>query len=168
MNKFEEEFKTLLDTMVDGFTRETMEENKEIVIKIQQIYEADPDRFFDVIELAQHKFNTIIVQIINAPKQKNIYIVGHIISGLYEHFINKLMCAREGSAYSSDKSRFITHCTLKALKENQNISLFRDYSQCEQIKEDKERQAYWSPKTIIDTNEAMELFWKWYLLKTDI
>jgi hypothetical protein len=168
MNKFEEDFKTLLDAMVDGFTQEAVEKNKESVIKIQQAYESNPNRFFDALESAQLHFNTIVSQVVNIPKQKNAYIIGHIISGLYEHFINKLMCMREGSGCSTDKSKFITRSTLKALRENQNLSLFNDYSQCEQIKEDKEKQAYWSPKTIKDTDEAMKLFWDWYLLKIDL
>jgi hypothetical protein len=55
--------------------------------------------------------------------------------------------------------------TLKALRTKTNISLYDDYTECEQIKEDKERQAYWSPKTIPDTDTAMKIFWDWYLLR---
>lgn len=165
MSKFEDDLKDMLGIMVDCFTKETMENNKESATKIQEVYNTDSKRFFDVLECAQHEFNTIVCQCIAIPNQKNMYIVEHIVSGLYEHFINKLICKNEGSACSTDKSRFIKRSTLEALKRNQNLSLYNDYSQCEQIKEDKERQAYWSPKTIADTDTAMELFWDWYLLR---
>ena len=55
--------------------------------------------------------------------------------------------------------------TLRALKENKNLSLYDDYTKCEEIKKDKERQAYWSPRTIKDTDTAIKKFWDWYLLR---
>lgn len=164
MGKFEEDIKTLMDAMLSCFEKETIERHKEQIKKLKEMHETDKG-FLDKIEHAQHDFNRILGEVINIPEQKNMYILEHVLSGLYEHFINTLMTLIEGSGCSADKSRFIKNMTLKALKENTNLSLFDDYTKCEEITEDKERQAYWSPKTIPDTSTAMELFWNWYLLR---
>jgi hypothetical protein len=164
MSKFEEDIKTVINAFVGGCIGETMEANKDTVEKLRAM--ATDKHFFDKLDFAQHQFITIVTEIINVPEQKNVYIVQFIISGLYEHYFEKLMEKTEGSACCADKSRFIKNMTLRALKETVNLSLFEDYSKWEQITENKEKQAYWSPKTIIDTDKAMELFWDWYLLRS--
>lgn len=165
MSKFKENLETVISVMADSFEKDIIDENQDAILKIKSVYDADEKRFFDTLESANFKMSTLVHQIINIPRQKNYYILEHVTSGLYEHFFKRLMELKEGSACCADKSRFITRMTLKALKENTDLALYADYSQCEQIKEDKERQAYWSPKTIKDTDMAMKLFWDWYLLR---
>ena len=163
MSKFDDDIKTVVGVFMESFTNETLERNKETVDKLRTM--ATDKNFFEKLEHAQNDFLTIITEIINVPKQKNVYIVEHIVSGLYEHFFKRLMEKIEGSACCADKSGFIKNMTLRALKENINLSLYADYSRCEQITENKEEQAYWSPRSIKDTDTAMELFWKWYLIR---
>lgn len=165
MSKFEGQLKTLIDVISEGFTKEVIEENQDVVLKVKSIYDADPKGFFDKLKSARLRLNTVIESVIEIPNQKNVYILEHIASGLYEHFFRQLMEKVEGPSCCADKSKYITRVSLKALKENKNLSLYEDYSKYEEIKEDKERQAYWSPKSIENTDKAMKLFWNWYLLR---
>lgn len=162
---FEDSLKSVMDSLVSGFDKETIEDNQEIFKKLQTIHNENPKHFFNAIESSYHTFSTLVENVINLPPSDNQYLLEHIVSGLYKHFHTQRTEKLEGSACSVDKSSFIEQMTLKALKTQQNLSLYDDYQHVEQIKEDKERQAYWSPKSIKDTNEAMELFWNWYLLR---
>jgi hypothetical protein len=164
MDKFDKGIKTVLNAMMSGFEKETREKYSEEISTITTLYKTDKS-FLEKVEYAQHKFTDILSMVIDIPEQKNKYILKHILSGLYEHFIEQLMERREGAGCSADKSSFVKRMTLKALKENTNFSLYENYLEYEQIKEDKTRQAYWSPKTIPDTDTAMESFWDWYLLR---
>ena len=163
-SKFEEDLKTIITTIADGFTKETVNRNIDIVKKIKSIYDKNPDRFFDLVFCAKVEFNAILQQIINIPAQKNQYILPCITSGLYKHFFEILMEKKEGSICSADKAKFIQDTTIKALREKENLSLYEDYSKCKQIKH-KNKQAYWSPRTIKDTDTAMKMFWNWYLIR---
>ncbi len=165
MNKFEEDLNTFIEIMSDGFTKELVEKNGDMVLKIKHIYDTDPKAFFGKINSAQFKLNQIIKLVVKIPNQKNMYILEHITSGLYEHFYRQLMEKIEGSSCCGDKSRFIARRSLRSLQEKNNLSLYDDYMECDQIKENKEERAYWSPRTIKDTDEAMGLFWDWYLLR---
>jgi len=166
MSKFENDVKTIIEIIAEGVVKERLvEENADVVLKIKSIYEDDKKAFFRKVHSAQFELNQIIESVVNIPNQKNMYILEHITSGLYEHFYEKLMEKFEGSAFCTDKSKFITRQSLKALQENKNLSLYEDYMKYDQIKENKEEQAYWSPRAIKDTDEAMELFWDWYLLR---
>lgn len=165
MSKFEDDIKTLINVLSESIESETLEKNRETIDKLREL--SKDKMFFNKIEYAQHQFSRVVAGVIGVPKQKNMYIVEHIVSGLYEHFHRTLIEKTEGSGCCADKSRFIKNMTLKALKENTNLSLYEDYTKCDQIKEDKEQQAYWSPKTITDTDTAMKMFWDWYLLRVN-
>lgn len=165
MKTTEESIKTVIEALFIGFSKETVEENQEAYEKLKELYGNKRSRFFDVIEMAYDDFNTLIDAVVNIPEQKNKYILQFIINGTYEHFHKTRIEKLEGSACCADKSGFVKRMTIKALKEGKNLSLYDDYTDIDRIKEDKERQAYWSPTSIKDTDEAMELFWNWYQLK---
>lgn len=165
MNKLEEDLKTLIALISDNFTQEVIEKNEDTLMKIKSIYKSDERGFLEKIESANYKINIMIEQVLDIPEQKNMYILEHIVSGLYKHFFRQLMEKVEGPACCADKANFIKNMTLKSLRENRNLSLYEDYTKYDQILEDKEKQAYWSPITIKDTDAAIELFWEWYLLK---
>lgn len=165
MGSTEESIKTVIEALFVGFERETVEENREVFEKLKKLYEENPKRFFDLIEMGYDNFNTLVDAVVDLPDQSNKYILQYITNGLYEHFHKTRIQKLEGSSCCADKSGFITRMTLKALKEGKNFSLFNDYRNVDRIKENKEEQAYWSPKTISDTDEAMKLFWNWYGLK---
>lgn len=162
MNNFEKDIEIIINTILESATTELMNDNADTIKQLEPI--VNNKHFFDNLESAQYRFYTIVTEILNIPEQKNKYIIEHILSGLYEHFFYRLMQKTEGSACCADKARFIKSMTIKALKNNINLSLYEDYTEYEQIKEDKERQAYWSPITIKDTDTAMELFWHWYMI----
>ena len=165
MGTTEESIKTVIEALFVGFERETIEGNRDAYEKLKTLYNEKQDRFFDLIEMGFYDFNTLVDAVIDVSDQKNKYILQFINNGIYEHFHKTRIKKLEGSACCADKSSFIKRMTLKALKEGENQSLYDDYTQTNRIKEDKERQAYWSPKTVKDTDEAMELFWNWYQLK---
>ncbi|WP_313803296.1 hypothetical protein [Cytobacillus sp.] len=160
--EFKNTLKDVMEALVSGFDKKTIEENQEIYIKLKAMYEKEPNYFIDVIESAYHDFNTLIENVIDIPPSDEQYILEHIITGLYKHFHTQRIEKLEGSVCCYDKSSYIEKMTLKALRTQQNISLFADYKDIERIKENKERQAYWSPTTVKDTDEAINLFWKWY------
>lgn len=165
MANFDDDIKIVLQSFMESINNDAMTNNLEITEKLAALY-AD-DNFFDKIEYAQNQFDMIISNIINVPLQKNVYIVKHIVSGLYEHFFRVLIEKTEGSMCSYDKISFIKQKTLRALQTKTNLSLYDNYVNCDSVKEEKERQAYWSPTTIPDTDTAMKLFWNWYLLRSD-
>lgn len=166
MKTTEDSIKTVIEALFLGLSSETLEENREAFEKLKSLHDENTSGFLDLIEMGYYDFNTLLEAVINIPDQKNKYILQFILNGAYEHFHKTRIEKLEGMACCADKSGFIKRMTIKALKERTNLSLFADYTNVDRIKEDKERQAYWSPKTIKDTDEAMELFWNWYQLRT--
>lgn len=164
MKTTEDSIKTVIDALFSGLSKETLEDNREVYEKLKVIYSENPNMFLDVIEMGYHDFNSVLDAVFEIPEQDNKYILEYIINGTYEHFHRTRIEKLEGSACCADKSSFIKSLTLKALKQGTNISLYADYTNIDQIKEDKERQAYWSPISVKDTDEAMDLFWKWWQL----
>lgn len=162
--EFKDSIKTILHSLAGSLAKETAEENKEVFDKLKTAYVENPRFFMMDIEIASHQFNNLISQVIDAPKQKNINIVPYVINGLFEHFHKSRITKLEGMSCSADKSGFIKDKTIEALKSNQNLSLYDDYKNADKIINGKDRQAYWSPTTVKDTDEAMKLFWDWYLL----
>ncbi len=162
-DKFEESIKVILDALLEGAITEAMGNNPETVDKLRKL--SQEEGFFEKLKCAQDRFCTIVIEVIGIPKQRNMYIAEHIVSGLYEHFFRELMERSEGSPACADKARFITRMTMKALKENRSVCLYENYTKYDQIKENKEKQAYWSPRTVTDTDAAIELFTKWYYLR---
>lgn len=161
---FEETLKGVMDVLAEGFSQETVKKNKDSFDRLKSLYEEHPHDFVNIIQVAEQRMVTLIEQVMNVPDSENEYLLEHIVSGLYKHFHTQRIEKMEGSVCCYDKSSFIESRTLLALKKNENISLFDDYQKSERIKEDKTRQAYWSPQTVTDTDEAMKLFWDWYLM----
>ncbi|MGG3800437.1 hypothetical protein [Metabacillus fastidiosus] len=162
---FENALKDVMEALGSSFDNKTLENNQAAYKKLQEIYKEHPEHFLNVIESAYHDFNTLVEKVINIPPSEDQYIIEHIISGLYKHFHTQRIEKLEGSTCCYDKSSYIEGMTLKSLKTKRNLSLYADYQNVERIKENKERQAYWSPKSVKDTDEAMRLFWDWYQLQ---
>lgn len=159
---FSENIKEAIVLLASGFEEETIQDNQEVFMKLQRLYKNDSGRFLDVIQYAQLDFKTLVENAMGIPDSDKKYIIEHIISGLYEHFHETRIEKLEGTSCCADKSRFIEGMTLKAIKENKNLSLYDDYSKIEHMKDKQKGRAYWSPTSIKDTDEAIELFWKWY------
>ena len=163
--EYKEQLETVINALSQSVTNENFEKNKDIFNTLKVIHDENPRQFLSVLEIANHKFDMLLDGVFDIPKQKNQYIIRFIANGLYEHFHESRIQNLEGRACCADKSGFIRDMTLKALKVSQNLSLYADYTNVERIKEDKERQAYWSPKSVKDTDEAIQLFWDWYRLR---
>lgn len=163
---FQDTLTSVMGSLVNSFEQETLEKNEELLVKLKKIYAQNPNDFLEKLQMAQHHFNTLVSHVMELPASRNQYILEYIASGLYKHFHEKRIEKLEGSACCADKSSFIEQKTIQALKTNENLLLFADYQQVEQIKKDKGRKAYWSPETVTDTNQAMELFWDWYLMRS--
>lgn len=96
------------------------------------------------------------------------YIMKMIINGTYKHFLSLYIKTHEGRCCQMDKVSLIIRKTINALETGENQSLYETYEGYDQI--EKERwndQAYWSPKSIKDTDEAMNLFKQWYFMTDD-
>lgn len=161
----EENLKTVINVLAKNITEKKQKDNEELFLELKKIYNEDPNEFMTLMSIANFDLEEILESIIEIPEQKYDFVIKYILNGMYEEFHEKRMEKLEGFSCSADKSSFITQLTLKALKTNRNISLYQDYQNIEQIKENKERQAYWSPRTVKDTNEAIELFLDWYNYK---
>lgn len=162
---FRQNLQSIIEAISDGMAISTIKKNEQAFLILKETHDRNPEEFLDLVDMALYDFDTLIEAVINVPEQENSGIVKFIANGLYEHFHEKRIEKLEGSMGCSDKAKFIKLMTLKALKSSQNLSLFADYKNVEQIKECKERQAYWSPKSIKDTNEAISLFMNWYYLR---
>lgn len=161
---FSENIKDVIEMMASGFEGETLQDNQDVFVKLQAMYQADPHQFFDVIQFAQRDFKTLVEITMKVSESDKSHIAEHIISGLYEHFHETRIEKLEGISCSADKSGFIQGMTLRAIRENKNLSLYSDYSHIEHMKDKHKGRAYWSPTSIKDTDEAIDLFWKWYQL----
>lgn len=113
------------------------------------------------------KFNNLICSTMKVPmSNENIYIIKNIINGNYQHFFDKYIRKHEGWTFSTDKVRFIINRLIKSLIKKENLSLYETYEEIEGIDKTKwHKQAYWSPTTIKDTDEAFKLFNDWYYFK---
>ncbi|MBG9730812.1 hypothetical protein ABD87_15080 [Lysinibacillus sphaericus] len=161
MSDFEKIINKLVATMSVESYKETNENQSMLINELKEIKTRLNGDFLSFLDISGHKFGEVIQAVYDIPLCHNDWIVRYIANGSYKEFHAKRIEKMEGSACSVDKASFITGRTIKALKEQQNLSLYDDYQNVEQIKEDKERQAYWSPQSIKDTDEAMKLFWDW-------
>lgn len=164
MSEFEKILNKLVETMSVESFEETNENQSTLINELKEIKARSGGDFLSYLDISGHKFGEVIQAVYEIPPCLNDVIVRYIANGSYKDFHAKRIEKIEGSACCVDKASFITSMTIKALKEQQNLSLFDDYQNAEQIKENKERQAYWSPKCVKDTDEAMKLFWDWFNL----
>lgn len=113
------------------------------------------------------KLNNLICSTMKVPtSNKNTYIIRNIINGNYQHFLSKYIQKSEGMSFSADKTGFIINRLIKSLIKKENLSLYQTYEGIECIDKSKwHKQAYWSPTTIKDTDEAFKLFNDWYYFK---
>ena len=74
-------------------------------------------------------------------------------------FFDRYFSTFEGMFASHDKTHFVLSCMEKALKEDINVSLDRNYTGEEKWNKEKNTgKCYWSPFTIKDTDTAWELY----------
>lgn len=160
----EKEMKVFLNGLADSMQKDTIIDNPEVFAGLEREYQERPGKFISSVQYAFADYLTLAENAMNLPSSEEAPILEHILTGLYRHFHETRIERLEGFRCCADKSGFVEGMTVRALKSKQNLSLFDDYQKTEQIKEHKEKQAFWSPKSIQDTDEAIRLFWDWYLL----
>lgn len=151
---------------------EFINSNQDFINELQKIKQKQKSNysFIEYLDIfIFSKFNNLISATMSIPpSNKNTYIIRNIINGNYDHFFRRYIEDKEGSSCSVDKVRFIINKLIKSLIENKNLSLYATYEGCERIdKSEWNEQAYWSPETIKDTDEAFKLFNDWYYFKSN-
>ena len=160
----------LKSTETEG--EEFINSNQDFINELQKIKQKEKSNysFIEYLDIfIFSKFNNLISATMSIPpSNKNTYIIRNIINGNYDHFFRRYIEDKEGSSCSVDKVRFIINKLIKSLIENKNLSLYATYEGCERIdKSEWNEQAYWSPETIKDTDEAFKLFNDWYYFKSN-
>lgn len=165
LSDYETDIKEVIVELAKRFEEETIQDNRETYLKMQRTYAKNPGQFLEVVQHAYMDIQTLVRDILGVPTTDKGYMLTHITSGLYEHYHETRVEKLEGLGCCADKSSFIRDKTLKAIKEQKNLSLYEDYRKIGYMKDKYKGQAYWSPKSVKDTDEAIELFLNWYQQK---
>lgn len=166
MSNYKEDFKTIIDLLVNSFDKEVKDRNEENIDKLTTMYQESKNGYMNSVERAYNEFKKITTIPFELADTKNKYILEYILNGLFEHYFEKYMEKNEGRGASCDKARFVKLKTLKALETGENQSLYADYNGEKNIPQEKwNERAYWSPSTISDTDQAMKMFYNWYFLR---
>lgn len=88
---------------------------------------------------------------------ENECTIKHLLNGNLEHFFNNYFESMEGDAFSHDKSVHVINAIEQELKTNTEVPLYSEYDFGKGLVE-----AYWSPKTIQTSKEALHLFYEAY------
>lgn len=165
MSNFDDIISNLANAMSVGMFEQTAEKEQYLINELKEIKNRFNGDFLSYLDISADKFGNIVQAVYEIAPCQNDAIVRFIANGVYKEFHEIRIKKIEGFSSCADKASFVTEMTLKALKEQKNLSLFDDYKNTEQIKKDKEKQAYWSPTSIKDTDEAIKIFLDWYGLK---
>lgn len=161
-NKFEEVLKGLLTSLSEENDRSIKEKYEALTQEQQEMLSNKNNNLW--LQIALQNFSGMVAYARKLPTDSPYSIA--LVNGTLERFFSRYMSEVEGSGCSVDKSTFICRKIGQSLQENANLTLFADYTGLEQIKpEEWKKQAYWSPKTIKDTDEAKKIYWDWYMLK---
>ncbi|MFS0815471.1 hypothetical protein ABC382_00685 [Lysinibacillus sp. 1P01SD] len=165
MSKFDDIISEIANAMSIGMFEQTVEKEEYLINELKEVKKRVSADFLSFLDISADKFGNIVQAVYEIAPCHNDAIVRFIANGIYKEFHESRIKKIEGFSCCADKASFVTEMTLKALKDQTNISLFDDYRNAEQIEKDKERQAYWSPTSIKDTDEAIKIFLDWYGLK---
>ena len=166
-DKIQHSVEQTLLALVTSFEKESEERNSELLGNLLDAYMQNEALYDCEINLAFLNFSRFASfpykSTHKITDKKNSYIIDLMYNGTFEHFIRRYIENNEGSPCSGDKTHFIIKMVKKAIETGENQDLYRTYEGCEQIpKEDWNKQAYWSPKTIKDTDAVIKMFWDWY------
>lgn len=91
---------------------------------------------------------------------ENESIVENLVNGNMEHFFDKYFEKNEGHSCSHDKTSHVISMIKQSIKSGEDLDLYSEYDFGKGLVE-----AYWSPKTLRTTKQAIEKFNNWYHLK---
>lgn len=91
---------------------------------------------------------------------ENEYIVENLVNGNMEHFFDKYFEKTEGHSCSHDKTSHVISMIKQSIKSGKDLELYSEYDFGKGLVE-----AYWTPKTLKTTKQAIDKFNDWYHLK---
>lgn len=171
-SNIEKDFEEVINALlcdIETEREEFIDSNQDLIQRLEKIKSNKSNygfiEYLDSFILS--KFNNLICSTIKVPtSNENTYIIKNIINGNYQHFFDKYISKNEGSSFFADKVRFIINGLIESLIKKENLSLYQTYEGIERIdKSEWHKQAYWSPTTIKDTDQAFKLFNDWYYFK---
>ena len=164
----------LIMSLAMRFDEEDKQQFNEYIEKMNTKYAENSDLYESEIALARLRFDeyaALPFQKANTfleTNRKKLAIIKYLYNGLMEHFLRRYIEAHEGTSCSADKVRFIISQIKKSLIDGENQSLYEEYSKNGRMAEHAGKQCYWSPKTLEDTDQVIEMFWKWYNVDVDV
>lgn len=161
----EEKTENVISAVINRLVDVSCESYKKEISELKEMYKNDTYKLVEKIQDVYSELGMIFELALELPETEEKYIFEHIISGLYKQFHENRIEKIEGISCSYDKASFIEAMTIKSIKDGVHYSLYDDYSKVEHMKDKekyKNKRAFWSPESIKDTKEAMELFWNWY------
>ena len=153
-------------SLLNAHDLEIKENNKGILKKLEELkgealnereYVTKLNVFFEEVEEAMG--STIVAT--------NRWIAGKIATGEFESFLERYFTKLEGFSCSCDKASFACAMVMEAQKRNENMSLYENYTNIPSMEQYGDKQCYWSPKTIADTDTAIKLYSEYYKLNFD-
>lgn len=153
--------------LVTGIEKESDERNAKLLGDLLDAYCAN-DRLYECeITMAFLNFTRFASMPYKSCHKildkKNAAIIDYMYNGMFDHYLRRYIEKNEGHVCSGDKVHFVTEMVKKAIETGENQSLYRTYEGCDRIpKEDWDKQSYWSPKTLKDTDTVIKMFWDWY------
>lgn len=143
--------------------------SKETELEVKALFEALPQEHQ---EFLRNKDNDYAIQReIQKWKDLTAYARGIplttpftdvLVDGELYNFFTRYMSKHEGSGCSADKARFICKMISKSLIDNIEYPLFDNYVGHDRIPVERQHeQAYWSPRTIQNTEEAKRIYLDW-------
>ena len=167
------ELEKVIDLLLDQSSNEGEEflnSNKDIIQKFEELkqqYKSNYTFIESLRFLLLPKIAKLICVTLNITlNDDNLMIIENLFKGTYEHFFEQYIYKTEGNACSSDKVFCILGGLIFSIIHNKNIPLYFTYEGHENInKSERNEQAYWSPRTIKDTDEAFKLFNDWYYIE---
>ena len=157
------ELTSVFASLLNAHDLEIKGNNKGILKKLEELkgemlndrqYVTKMNSFFEEVEEVMG--STIVAT--------NRWIAEKIATGEFESFLERYFTKFEGFTCSSDKAAFTCTRVMEAQKENKNMSLYENYTGIPSMAEYGEKQCYWSPKTIKDTDAAIKLYNEYYKL----
>ncbi len=160
-----EEEKNITDVIVglgNWFEKQDAEKTAGYTEKLVAYYEklGNDDHYITEMNLIMHRLGDVpakpwLLKHSYVERWDKFYVES-IFNGLFSHWLYRYIQLNEdNSGGQADKERFITERLLKAIEDQTNLSLYAEYK-------DRPAQAYWSPKTLKDTDEVKEKFKSWW------
>jgi hypothetical protein len=159
----EDDFKNVLEALFSGISRENNKKAKEQLDSID-IKATFSD--FGEIHTFNYDLQNVFEYLISNLylEEYHSYVLLEITSSCVSDFFSKYITKHEGSPCSWDKTSHIMDMLLEHFKTGEVQNFDTSYSE-EALKEYPDwvgKRPYWSPETLSNTQEAVDMFKRWY------